>query len=88
MRDMYWQYQHLEETPFLHSSNYLSEMFQKGNIRERHAVMKHMLKHEVFDEPEYEGYYNLSKKCRANYKKYENDYSNVDHEYEEEGWFA
>ncbi|WP_206670197.1 hypothetical protein [Bacillus thuringiensis] len=50
--------------------------------------MKHMLKHEVFDEPEYEGYYNLSKKCRANYKKYENDYSNVDHEYEEEGWFA
>ena len=49
--------------------------------------MKHMLKHEVFDEPEYEGYYNLSKNVGPTTKSMKMIFL-THHEYEEEGWFA
>lgn len=57
------QYQMLYSTPYLYSSKTLLQMFNKTNDEENIcAIQEHMLRHEVYLDWEYRGYYYLSKK--------------------------
>ncbi|MEX0137521.1 hypothetical protein MRBLBA71_004256 [Bacillus nitratireducens] len=58
---MRWQYSHLNETPYLHSSRDLRKMYKDSNgKKETNAIVDHMERHDVFNNREYKGYYRLS----------------------------
>ncbi|GLV66745.1 hypothetical protein Bmyc01_54140 [Bacillus mycoides] len=56
-------YQMLYTTPYLYSSNTLKEMY-KSTKKEINicAIQEHMLRHEVYLDQQYRGYYYLSQK--------------------------
>ncbi|WP_033692507.1 hypothetical protein [Bacillus sp. GeD10] len=55
------QYSYLNVTPYLYSSNELRHMYNHAKSRaETESILKHMKNHEVFDNKEYKGYFNLS----------------------------
>ncbi|OFD77721.1 hypothetical protein [Bacillus mycoides] len=57
------QYQMLYSTPYLYSSRTLNQMYRatknEGNVC---AIQEHMLRHEVYLDQQYRGYYYLSQK--------------------------
>lgn len=55
------QYQMLYSTPYLYSSEMLRQMY-KGNKKEdnMYAIREHMLRHDVYLDRQYRGYYYLS----------------------------
>ncbi|PEB78998.1 hypothetical protein COM95_23850 [Bacillus cereus] len=57
------QYQMLYSTPYLYSSRTLNQMYKatknEGNVC---AIQEHMLRHEVYLDRQYRGYYHLSQK--------------------------
>lgn len=57
------QYQMLYSTPYLYSSETLRQMY-KGTKKEDniYAIQEHMLRHEVYLDQQYRGYYYLSQK--------------------------
>jgi hypothetical protein len=57
------QYQMLHSTPYLYSSRTLNQMY-KANKNEKNicAIQDHMLRHEVYLDQQYRGYYYLSQK--------------------------
>ncbi|MES5930175.1 hypothetical protein QCI77_30245 [Bacillus cereus group sp. MG9] len=57
------QYQMLHSTPYLYSSRTLNQMY-KANKNEENicAIQDHMLRHEVYLDQQYRGYYYLSQK--------------------------
>lgn len=43
-----WEYENLEHTPFLHSSDYLNELYEDAQYNwQRDAVKDHMERHDV-----------------------------------------
>ncbi|PGC85729.1 hypothetical protein [Bacillus toyonensis] len=55
------QYSYLNVTPYLYSSNELRHMYNQTRSRaETESILNHMKHHEVFDNKEYKGYFNLS----------------------------
>ncbi|WP_090998781.1 hypothetical protein [Bacillus sp. 491mf] len=57
------QYQMLYSTPYLYSSKTLLQMFNKTNKEDDIcAIQEHMLRHEVYLDRQYRGYYYLSQK--------------------------
>ncbi|MEK4409396.1 MULTISPECIES: hypothetical protein [Bacillus] len=58
---MRWQYDYLNDTPYLYSSKELKSMYKDSRGKgEANAIVKHMERHEVFDNKAYRGYYSLS----------------------------
>ncbi|MEW4151158.1 hypothetical protein Q0N88_13125 [Bacillus thuringiensis] len=57
------QYQMLYNTPYLYSSQTLKGMYKNTKKREDIcAIQEHMLRHEVYLDRQYRGYYYLSQK--------------------------
>ncbi|MGQ0518326.1 hypothetical protein ACT453_53400, partial [Bacillus sp. D-CC] len=47
---MRWQYSHLNETPYLHSSKELRTMYKgSSGKKETNAIVDHMERHKVFN---------------------------------------
>ncbi|AFQ15539.1 hypothetical protein P9Y62_06940 [Bacillus thuringiensis] len=58
---MRWQYDYLNDTPYLYSSKELRNMYKESRGKgEANSIVKHMERHEVFNNKEYRGYYSLS----------------------------
>ncbi|KFN11978.1 MULTISPECIES: hypothetical protein [Bacillus] len=58
---MRWQYDCLNDTPYLYSSKELRKMYKNSNgKKETNAIVEHMERHEVYNNREYKGYYRLS----------------------------
>ncbi|PHC37134.1 hypothetical protein COF09_27305 [Bacillus toyonensis] len=57
------QYQMLYSTPYLYSSRTLQEMYRGARKEEDiTAIQGHMLRHDVYLDRQYRGYYSLSEK--------------------------
>ncbi|MBF7155191.1 hypothetical protein [Bacillus albus] len=58
------QYQMLYSTPYLYSSRTLLNQIYKANKNEENvcAIQEHMLRHEVYLDQQYRGYYYLNQK--------------------------
>ncbi|KKZ95358.1 hypothetical protein B4147_3230 [Bacillus wiedmannii] len=57
------QYQMLYSTPYLFSSRTLNQMYKVNKNEENVcAIQEHMLRHEVYLDQQYRGYYYLSQK--------------------------
>ncbi|MES9670582.1 MULTISPECIES: hypothetical protein [Bacillus] len=57
------QYQMLYSTPYLYSSQTLRQMYKRTKKEEDIcAIQEHMLRHEVYLDRQYRGYYYLSQK--------------------------
>ncbi|MFZ7760111.1 hypothetical protein ACO1DG_30035 [Bacillus thuringiensis] len=60
------QYQMLYSTPYLYSSRALQEMFKSTRKEDDiTAIQEHMLRHEVYLDRQYRGYYYLSEKIEV-----------------------
>ncbi|QWG42102.1 hypothetical protein EXW35_12175 [Bacillus mycoides] len=58
---MRWQYDYLNDTPYLYSSKELKSMFKESRGKgETKSILNYMERHEVFNNKEYRGYYSLS----------------------------
>ncbi|AEA15545.1 MULTISPECIES: hypothetical protein [Bacillus] len=58
---MRWQYDYLNDTPYLYSSKELRNMYKESRGKgEANSIVNHMERHEVFNNKEYRGYYSLS----------------------------
>lgn len=58
---MRWQYDYLNDTPYLYSSKELKNMYKGSRSKgEAKSILSHMERHEVFNNKEYRGYYSLS----------------------------
>jgi hypothetical protein len=58
---MRWQYDYLNDTPYLYPSKELKSMYKESRGKgEASSIIKHMERHEVFNNKEYRGYYSLS----------------------------
>ncbi|KAB2425377.1 MULTISPECIES: hypothetical protein [Bacillus cereus group] len=58
---MRWQYDYLNDTPYLYPSKELRSMYKESRGKgEANSIVKHMERHEVFNNKEYRGYYSLS----------------------------
>ncbi|WP_035430838.1 hypothetical protein [Bacillus sp. UNC322MFChir4.1] len=58
---MRWQYDHLNDTPYLYSSKELRQMYNQSRSRgETESILNHMQNHKVFNQKEYRGYFSLS----------------------------
>ncbi|KMQ12908.1 hypothetical protein ACU80C_12190 [Bacillus mycoides] len=58
---MRWQYDYLNDTPYLYSSKELKSMFKESKGKgETKSILNHMERHEVFNNKEYRGNYSLS----------------------------
>jgi hypothetical protein len=58
------QYQMLYSTPYLYSSRTLQQMYKSTKKKRRvyNAIQEHMLRHDVYLDRQYRGYYYLSQK--------------------------
>ncbi|PFK07882.1 hypothetical protein [Bacillus cereus] len=57
------QYQMLYSTPYLYSSRTLQQLYKSARKEEDvNAIQEHMLRHEVYLDRQYRGYYYLSEK--------------------------
>ncbi|QDZ76995.1 hypothetical protein [Bacillus cereus] len=57
------QYQMLYSTPYLYSSGTLQDMYRSARKEaDITAIQEHMLRHEVYADRQYRGYYYLSEK--------------------------
>lgn len=58
---MRWQYDYLNDTPYLYPSKELRSMYKESRGKgEVNSILKHMERHEVSNNKEYRGYYSLS----------------------------
>ncbi|WP_410982462.1 hypothetical protein [Bacillus cereus] len=58
---MRWQYDHLNDTPYLYPSKDLRKMYRDSNgKKETNAIVGHMERYDVFNNQKYKGYYRLS----------------------------
>lgn len=55
-----WMYDQVENSPILYPSNQLRDMSRGATKEQKASIYKHMVDHDVVD-PEYKGYYNLSR---------------------------
>lgn len=56
-----YKYESLSTTPYLHSPEYLGELYRGGNKEQKELVYDHMLRYQVIDE-EFDGYLKLADK--------------------------
>lgn len=62
------QYQMLYSTPYLYSSRTLQQMYKSTRKEEDiTAIQEHMLRHDVYLDRQYRGYYYLSQKLKKIY---------------------
>jgi hypothetical protein len=61
------QYQMLYSTPYLYSSRTLQQMYKSTKEEYITAIQEHMLRHDVYLDRQYRGYYYLSQKLKKIY---------------------
>lgn len=60
------KYSYLYDTPYLYSSRHLRDLYQKTNsTTDLEAIQSHMIRHEVYNQGMYKGYYWLSRELAA-----------------------
>ncbi|WP_163538337.1 hypothetical protein [Gracilibacillus sp. YIM 98692] len=63
------QYERLEDTPFLYSSEELRELSKSANKDQKASIYRHMVDFDVHDDEELTGYYDLSRDLWDDFSK-------------------